>query len=262
MTKQHKYTMIKNKYYHWYHSIIDSAKTSNRVKNNQTYFEYHHVIPKSLGGDDSPSNLVLLTCKEHYTCHHLLTRFTVSGDKAKMIYAFWGLANQWSKYRDNVRITNRTYSLLKENISKQLSIDRLGSSNPMYGKDAPNKGIKRPGVGGRKPGFVWSDEEREKHLKARSSEGYYDYLRDPERCRKISNSQKGKIGNATGKIWFNNGIKELYSNECPEGFIQGRLPKDQISKRGMKWYNNGTINKQFKDDNILEGFVSGRLSKK
>ena len=54
----------------------------------------------------------------------------------------------------------------------------------------------------------------------------------------------------------------MYSNVCPEGFIQGRLPKNQISKRGMKWYNNGTINKQFKDGSISEGFVSGRLSKK
>ena len=34
--------------------------------------ERHHIIPRSLGGDDSPSNIVILTFREHFIAHLLL----------------------------------------------------------------------------------------------------------------------------------------------------------------------------------------------
>jgi hypothetical protein len=32
----------------------------------------HHILPLSLGGEDKPSNLVLVNAREHYICHHML----------------------------------------------------------------------------------------------------------------------------------------------------------------------------------------------
>ena len=34
--------------------------------------EVHHIVPRSLGGGDSPSNLISLTPREHYVAHYLL----------------------------------------------------------------------------------------------------------------------------------------------------------------------------------------------
>ena len=147
-------------------------------------------------------------------------------------------------------------------MKKYLSETKKGDKNPQFGKPAPNRGVKRPGVGGRKKGTGWSDKERKARMEARNQPGYYDYLRDPERRRKISESKKGKKGAAAGKFWYNNGNQETYANECPEGYIKGRLPKKTNGKKGMKWYNNGLVNKQYTDDNIKEGFVRGRLCKK
>lgn len=42
-----------NKYKTWYDSII--ARARNRVTDD--YTELHHILPRSLGGDDSPDNL-------------------------------------------------------------------------------------------------------------------------------------------------------------------------------------------------------------
>ena len=130
------------------------------------------------------------------------------------------------------------------------------------GKSPYNKGLCRPGIGGRKLGTTWSEAEREKHAVIRSKPGYYDFNKDPERIKKISESKKGKPGPSTGKTWFNNGTKETYSHVCPDGFFQGRLPRLQYNKRGLVWYNNGVVNKQFKEGEQLEGFIRGRIIKK
>ena len=65
---------IKNKYYNWYFSIISKAKSQNRSKGFDEYFEDHHIHPKSFGGTRKKSNMVLLTGREHFICHCFLIR--------------------------------------------------------------------------------------------------------------------------------------------------------------------------------------------
>ena len=38
------------------------------------YYETHHILPKCMGGLDDKDNLVLLTGREHYIAHWLLTK--------------------------------------------------------------------------------------------------------------------------------------------------------------------------------------------
>jgi len=61
-----------NKYSRWYKNITESAR--NRV--SDSYTEKHHILPWSLGGDNSADNLVALTAREHFICHWLLTKMT------------------------------------------------------------------------------------------------------------------------------------------------------------------------------------------
>jgi hypothetical protein len=130
------------------------------------------------------------------------------------------------------------------------------------GRTPPNKGVKRPGIGGRPKGIPWSIETREKIMKIRSSEGYYDYCQSDKRRKKISESKKGCKGSALGKSWFNNGSLETYQLECPEGFSKGRLKKQSNGKKGLLWYTNGTDSRQFKENNQPEGWKRGRITKK
>lgn len=81
MFKNNRYTII-------YKFIVARAKSESRSKKDSVYYENHHIIPRSLGGTDTPENLVLLTSREHYFCHRLLTRMTDGRNLSKMYSAF------------------------------------------------------------------------------------------------------------------------------------------------------------------------------
>lgn len=101
---------ISNKYTHIYFQIIEKAKTSPF----QGYTESHHIIPKSLGGDNSPDNLVNLSAKAHWLVHKLLTKMTVGDNKRKMYYAFSMF--RLNKTGDRI-LTSKQYNESKEAFS-------------------------------------------------------------------------------------------------------------------------------------------------
>ena len=81
-----------NKYSRWYFSIIDAAKA--RSLDCSVPVERHHILPKSLGGQDDSSNIVNLTLREHVLCHMLLTKMTSGVALQKMQFAFNLMANR------------------------------------------------------------------------------------------------------------------------------------------------------------------------
>lgn len=57
-------------YYAHYSRLISRAR--DRVLLG--YSEKHHVVPRCLGGADTPDNLVTLTAEEHFVAHQLLVK--------------------------------------------------------------------------------------------------------------------------------------------------------------------------------------------
>ena len=55
-----------------YSNLINRALSRPLV--NNTHYEKHHILPKSLGGQDIIENITFLTPKEHYIAHMLLWR--------------------------------------------------------------------------------------------------------------------------------------------------------------------------------------------
>jgi hypothetical protein len=97
-----------------YQSIIENAKSLNRIKFKKTnkyyiYYEKHHIIPKCLGGNNDKENLVLLTAREHYICHKLLTY--MYRDNKSLVYAFHRMT--FDKI-SNRKISSRDYAYEKE----------------------------------------------------------------------------------------------------------------------------------------------------
>jgi hypothetical protein len=113
---------IENKYKIWYHKIIDNARLRISPIDN----ECHHILPKSLGGNNDKTNLVDLTLREHYVCHLLLTKFTIGDAKKKMFYALHRLTNK----SDSIKIkSSRIYEYLRLNHS-QITSQRMKENNP------------------------------------------------------------------------------------------------------------------------------------
>lgn len=106
---------IDNKYTRLYYKIISRAQSKVYLG----YTETHHIIPKSIGGSNDPSNLVELTAKEHYICHRLLTKMTTGEHKRKMTFAAWAMTMKSSADKQ-IRINMRSYSYLKEERAKLL----------------------------------------------------------------------------------------------------------------------------------------------
>lgn len=106
----------------------------NRLENPlETYTEKHHIIPKSLGGEDKKSNLVKLSAREHYICHLLLTKIYNTGiEHNKMIYAFLMMCNAKSKTHKRVfKCNSRLYERRKLEYSQIMS-KKMSSENKKY----------------------------------------------------------------------------------------------------------------------------------
>lgn len=108
---------IQNKYTTWYYNIINKAKSENRVKSKNQYFEKHHIVPKSLGGNNSKENLVLLTAREHFIIHWLLVNMTEDLNKCKMWYALANMRRK-SKYNNQRTLTSAQFNICKKANSK------------------------------------------------------------------------------------------------------------------------------------------------
>lgn len=105
-----------------YESIIN-YRISNRPDG---YVEWHHIVPKSLGGNDDGSNMVALTAREHYVCHKLLAR--IHG--GKMWQALSLMSNPSVTSARGVRVTSRDYETAKIFCAIEKSKQSSGGGNP------------------------------------------------------------------------------------------------------------------------------------
>jgi hypothetical protein len=147
-----------------YNLIIQKAKSENRIKYNGAYYENHHIIPRCVSDINSKENLALLTAKEHYICHELLTY--IYPKNRNLAVALMRMSGYKTKYK----VSSRDYARAKENLSNtsiseetrtKLSLagkkrnhsdesknkireSKLGNKNPIYGRSSPNRGRLQP----------------------------------------------------------------------------------------------------------------------
>ena len=62
------------KYFDKYNQIVKHYKDLNLRKSKDLYTESHHILPKSMGGDDSKENLVRVPARVHFLLHWILFR--------------------------------------------------------------------------------------------------------------------------------------------------------------------------------------------
>jgi len=226
-----------NKYEMWYASI--TKRGQNRIIDS--YTESHHIIPRSLGGPDIPSNITKLSAREHFICHWLLTKIYKDGEEHwKMVNALRIMrAENKNQQRYENKITARVYSNLKEEYSRLQSERMKGPGNPMYGKQVSvevkkgrsiraknDNSAKRPGVGKKisdaKTGIkreAFSDEWRSKMSSAKLGKNNHRYGIEvsEETRKKIGAKLKGRKQSEEEKLTRSkaNIGKKREKKQCP-----------------------------------------------
>lgn len=126
---------IENKYSRIYLRMMEKARSREPLEEG----EWHHVIPRSCGGDNSNGNIVRLSYREHFIAHALLTKMMIDDNhKKSMAYAFVSMSNR----RGN-RVNSRLYEVIKRQILPHFQ----GSNNNFYGKGHLHSGEKNPFYG-------------------------------------------------------------------------------------------------------------------
>ena len=101
-------------YLNVYNALIENRQ-KNPISRNDCYCERHHIIPKSEGGSNEPSNLVYLTAREHYICHLLLAKiYNTQGMWAAITMMRSSNKNQ---YR-GVKFNSRLYEFVRMKVSE------------------------------------------------------------------------------------------------------------------------------------------------
>lgn len=140
-----------NKYSTCYYRIVSRAHSDHRKKlhrsdPNYSYFEQHHIVPKCMGGTDDTINLVLLTAREHFICHLLLTKMCHSSrNHQKMLFALNRLQMSGAHH---LRYNSRLYQYHKPKVIEALGKLRRGIPHSNQTKEAiSNALVGRPNPG-------------------------------------------------------------------------------------------------------------------
>ena len=98
-----------------YEALCNSRQAMGRVKTSCEYYEQHHILPKSIGGSDEESNLVMLTAREHYIAHLLLyAMYKKEGGENLRKMAF-ALVSMLSTTTTTLRrFSARSYGIMRE----------------------------------------------------------------------------------------------------------------------------------------------------
>lgn len=231
----------------------------NRLLNPIDKGERHHIYPKSCGGSNSKTNLVMLTPAEHIRCHYLLVdMFQDEPEKRrKMTCALHFISHT----RDGKKLTVEEYAAIREAHAKAVSEMLKGHKVSIEARRKMSE---------KKLGRKDSEETRRK--KSEGHKGLKIPNRKPpsdETCRKISAALKGRPSPNKGNT-ASPETRKLMS-EAHKGFHHTDETRSLLKEtrklqapptKGKSWFHNETKSFLcFPDDPKVENLhlILGRL---
>jgi len=164
-----------------YDQIIERARTRNLLD----YGEKHHIIPRCLGGDNSPSNIVKLTFREHFICHWILCKLNPGNMKIHHAFSIMAMASHKNKQRFEI-LTSKHFETVKRYFAPY-----VGKWNK--GRTAWNKGL---------TGEEHAKHYKDKKVKVPNMTGY-KWINNGAEQTKISPEKDIPAGWQRGRLNFN-----------------------------------------------------------
>lgn len=145
-----------SKYSRWYQSIITRAATRETL----TEGEKHHPIPISIGGDRKM--WVMLTPREHFVCHWLLTKMVDQPQhKKKMNWAFHLMLFSNNPFQQRYRPCSHVYEQFRKQFYQSIRGQKrvLSEEHKRNIAEANRKRLK-----GKKLPEAWRQKMSEAHI--------------------------------------------------------------------------------------------------
>jgi len=229
----------KQNYENYVNYIKQEIQKGNRPKNKKEwkkwkrngdnrYFEFHHIIPKCAGGNESEENYIPLTGREHFLAGYLLCKIYEQNKEHyyQMLCAFKrqcinknGLIYMNGKLYEKLRIEHQ--KIIKERMKGNIYGFKKGQSI-ILSKDSIEKRSKQ--LRGQKRTEEQKQYIKEKTILAMQRKEVKEKLGSGNRGKQTWN--KGLKATTKNLYWFNNGIKNIRREICPEGFLPGRVNID------------------------------------
>lgn len=213
---------LQNKYSKYYFNIINNAMS--RIISENIYTERHHIIPKSLGGNNSKNNLIKLTAREHFICHWLLTKMTTEKSKLKMMAGLWMMSTVKNEHHQRYKVNSRTYEIIRKNAAKEFSKNLTGRKL----SDETKKKISQTRKEKIKNGEITVNENKEK----------YKIISEKRKGKNLSEQTKVKIGNSHRGKSISQEQKE-YLSKLNTGKSVSDETKIKLSNTLKQQYANG-----------------------
>ncbi len=217
---------IDNKYTRWYYNIVNTAKSRTITG----YTEKHHIIPKSCGGDNSKTNLVKLTAKEHFICHLLLIRMVEGQFRYKMAYALNRmLTTNNNGNQDRYIPTSRKFEKIRLQISNSLK----GHSSPMKGRSHSEETKKKISEIHKGKPSALKGRPKSEETKKKISEARTGYKMPDSTKKKLSEFNKGKT--------YSDEYKKKMSERTKGRGAGRKLSEETKAKLKAVWANRKLI---------------------
>lgn len=220
-------------YRHVYMLIIEHAKSEQKLglrkKGNGEYYERHHILPKSLFPlwTKRKENLVLLTFREHFFCHQLLTKIYPSS--AMYAALFYMSAHKKCNSRQYEICRKACHDFNKSRSRESILAAAEKAHKTIKYRLENDESFKQNYIEAKRRAGLASNtvEAKSKRSKTRSKKSYIESYR--KGFETLKNSDKydswlAKVGSSCrDKKWFNNGIEEIRGYDKPAGYNEGRL---------------------------------------
>ena len=238
-----------------YENIISKSRLENRKKNLGIYYENHHIIPVCIGGSNHKNNLVLLTGREHFVCHWILTK--IYKDNEKLAFAFYAFI-----YRINDKNYRKVHSKIYERAKKVKA--KYMSTSKEWSEISKNACLNKIWINNEVENLRVFKEDLDKYISIGYVKGRLKFKRksaSKETRQKISKSNKGrcisnKCRNAISKFqkenpqcWISKDgkSKQIFVIEQEKYFKEGwRLGRDCNSKIDFKKSTFVKINNEYR----------------
>lgn len=233
-----------NKYTLAYYRIVENARRRLAVPD---YVERHHIIPKSIGGNNEANNIVILTAREHFVCHRLLVKMTQDTSRQKMAYALLCMMQQKNQFQNRYTVSSHTYEILRVQCRSILHGIQDGKRNPFWGQrhtdktkaDMSRKRLERitSGVIEGMTGRTHSNETREKLREANRLQFLDPIQKEIRRTKNRNRLDSDPTYRTTlsemskGKVWYHDPLSgsntRCFPDTQPSGFVRGRFKRKE-----------------------------------